>query len=53
MGQIYLHIQNTYMKAWGLRFVKMLPNYLDYVRSLNHASFIEWLNPDTIKIANQ
>ena len=29
----------------GFRFVKILPNYLDDVRSLNYASFIEWLNP--------
>jgi ribosomal protein S18 acetylase RimI-like enzyme len=29
----------------GFRFVKILPNYLDDVRSLNYASFIEWINP--------
>jgi len=29
----------------GFRFVKILPDYLDDVRSLNYASFIEWLNP--------
>jgi ribosomal protein S18 acetylase RimI-like enzyme len=29
----------------GFRFIKILPNYLDDVRSLNYASFIEWLNP--------
>jgi ribosomal protein S18 acetylase RimI-like enzyme len=29
----------------GFRFVKILPNYLDDVRSLSYASFIEWLNP--------
>jgi ribosomal protein S18 acetylase RimI-like enzyme len=28
----------------GFRFIKILPNYLDDVRSLNYASFIEWLN---------
>jgi ribosomal protein S18 acetylase RimI-like enzyme len=27
------------------KFVKILPNYLDDVRSLNYASFIEWANP--------
>jgi ribosomal protein S18 acetylase RimI-like enzyme len=27
------------------KFVKILPNYLDDVRSLNYASFIEWINP--------
>jgi hypothetical protein len=30
--------------ANGFRFIKILPNYLDDVRSLNYASFIEWLN---------
>lgn len=30
----------------GFRFIKILPNYLDEVRSLNYASFIEWLNPN-------
>ena len=29
----------------GFRFIKILPNYLNDVRSLNYASFIEWLNP--------
>ena len=29
------------------KFVKILPNYLDDVRSLNNASFIEWLNPNS------
>jgi len=28
------------------KFIKILPNYLDDVRSLNNASFIEWLNPN-------
>jgi hypothetical protein len=32
--------------ANGFRFIKILPNYLDDVRSLNYASFIEWLNPN-------
>ena len=30
--------------ANGFRFIKILPNYLDDIRSLNYASFIEWLN---------
>ncbi len=30
----------------GFKFVKILTNYLDDVRSLNYASFIEWLNPN-------
>jgi hypothetical protein len=29
----------------GFKFIKILPYYLDDVRSLNYASFIEWLNP--------
>lgn len=29
----------------GFKFVKILPNYLNDVRSLNYASFIEWANP--------
>jgi ribosomal protein S18 acetylase RimI-like enzyme len=31
--------------ANGFRFIKILSNYLDDVRSNNYASFIEWLNP--------
>jgi ribosomal protein S18 acetylase RimI-like enzyme len=30
--------------ANGFRFIKVLSNYLDDIRSLNYASFIEWLN---------
>ena len=29
----------------GFKFIKILTNYLDDVRSLNYASFIEWINP--------
>lgn len=29
----------------GFKFIKILPNYLDDVRSRNYTSFIEWLNP--------
>jgi ribosomal protein S18 acetylase RimI-like enzyme len=29
----------------GFRFIKILPDYLDDVRSKNFASFIEWLDP--------
>jgi hypothetical protein len=29
----------------GFKFIKILPNYLNDVRSVNYASFIEWLNP--------
>jgi len=30
----------------GFSFIKILPNYMDDLRSLNYASFIEWLNPN-------
>jgi ribosomal protein S18 acetylase RimI-like enzyme len=30
----------------GFKFIKILANYLDDVRSVNYASFIEWLNPE-------
>lgn len=30
----------------GFKFIKILPNYLHDVRSLNFASFIEWINPN-------
>ena len=41
--------------ANGFKFIKVLPNYLDDVRSLNYASFIEWLNPryQTLKSPNK
>ena len=29
----------------GFRFIKVLPNYMKDSRSLNYASFIEWINP--------
>jgi len=29
----------------GFDFIKILPNYLEDARSLNYASFIEWVNP--------
>ena len=29
----------------GFKLIKVLPNYLYDERSLNYASFIEWLNP--------
>jgi len=29
----------------GFKFIKILPNYLNDIRSLNNASFIEWINP--------
>jgi ribosomal protein S18 acetylase RimI-like enzyme len=29
----------------GFRFIKILPNYLEDVRSMNYASFIQWINP--------
>jgi len=30
----------------GFKFIKILSNYLDDIRSLNNASFIEWINPN-------
>lgn len=30
----------------GFKFIKILTNYLEDPRSLNYASFIEWINPD-------
>ncbi|MGB7662519.1 MAG: GNAT family N-acetyltransferase [Nitrososphaeraceae archaeon] len=35
----------TFELGIGFRFVKILPNYLNDVRSLNYASFMEWINP--------
>lgn len=29
----------------GFKFIKVLPNYMRDARSLNYASFIEWINP--------
>jgi predicted N-acetyltransferase YhbS len=29
----------------GFKYIKILPNYLEDARSLNYASFIEWINP--------
>jgi hypothetical protein len=29
----------------GFRFIKILQNYMKDSRSLNYASFIEWINP--------
>jgi ribosomal protein S18 acetylase RimI-like enzyme len=29
----------------GFKFIKILPNYMRDARSLNYASFIEWINP--------
>jgi ribosomal protein S18 acetylase RimI-like enzyme len=29
----------------GFKFIKVIPEYLDDIRSQNYASFIEWLNP--------
>jgi ribosomal protein S18 acetylase RimI-like enzyme len=30
----------------GFKFIKVLPNYMKDSRSLNYASFIEWINPN-------
>ena len=36
----------------GFKFIKILPNYLTDVRSLNYASFIEWKNPYIMSVAS-
>ncbi len=36
----------------GFRLVKILTSYLDDVSSLNYAGFIEWLNPNTLKVSS-
>jgi hypothetical protein len=36
----------------GFKFIKILPNYLTDVRSLNYASFIEWKNPHITAVAS-
>ena len=36
----------------GFRFIKILTNYLDDVRSLNYAGFIEWSNPNILKVSS-
>jgi len=30
----------------GFRFIKVLPDYLYDRRSVNYASFLEWVNPE-------
>ncbi len=30
----------------GFALIKVMPNYLDDPRSLNHGTFLEWINPD-------
>lgn len=32
----------------GFKFIKILPNYMKDSRSLNYATFIEWLNPQYV-----
>lgn len=32
----------------GFKFIKILPNYMRDTRSLNNASFIEWINPEYV-----
>ena len=46
--RVIRHLRNpvlSFKLANGFRFIKILSNYLDDVRSNNYASFIEWLNP--------
>lgn len=35
----------TFQLANGFKYIKILPNYIKDSRSLNYATFIEWLNP--------
>jgi hypothetical protein len=37
----------------GFKFIEILPNYLEDVRSLNNASFREWSNQNIIKIDSE
>jgi ribosomal protein S18 acetylase RimI-like enzyme len=37
----------------GFRFIKVLPNYMKDSRSLNYASFIEWINPKYVSQKNE
>ena len=37
---LYFQIKN------GFKFIKILPNYIKDSRSLNYATFIEWINPE-------
>jgi ribosomal protein S18 acetylase RimI-like enzyme len=37
----------------GFRFIKVLPNYMKDSRSLNYASFIEWINPKYVPQKNE
>jgi len=38
----------TFHLACGFNFVKILPNYLDDVNSLNNGVMMEWLNPNHV-----
>ena len=37
----------------GFKFIKILPNYMKDSRSLNYASFIEWINPKYVSQKNE
>lgn len=39
----------TFQLQNGFKFIKILPNYIRDARSLNHATFIEWINPSYYK----
>ena len=50
-----LEIKDTVLKFEldiGFRLVKILTNYLDDNRSLNFAGFIEWSNPNMVKVSS-
>jgi len=35
----------TFQLKNDFKFIKILPNYIKDSRSLNYATFIEWINP--------
>lgn len=39
----------TFQLANGFKYIKILPNYIKDSRSLDYATFIEWLNPYYLK----
>ena len=48
-GQIYDPVL-TFQIRNGFKIVKVLPNYLYDLSSLNYATFIEWINPEYRKL---
>jgi hypothetical protein len=44
-GEIHDPVLSFQLKN-GFKYIKIIPQYLYDSRSLNYASFIEWLNPN-------